>query len=283
MTEVVRSVASLQSQVDKWHRANLRVALVPTMGYLHDAHIALVKAGNKVCARTVVSIFVNPKQFGPKEDFSKYPRDETRDLDILKNQSVDLVYIPAIEEVYPAGFSAKIEIPSLTTGLCAAGRPGHFGGVATVCTKLFNQCKPDVAIFGEKDYQQLQIIRRLVKDLDIGVEIHGIPIVREKDGLAISSRNVHLTKDGRARAANINGILTKTAEEIVEGDDIKQSLQEARIQLEEKLRSKPEYLELCNSETLAPVSKLEAPSRLLTAIQVDQTRLIDNCPVIPIN
>ena len=281
MTEVVRTISDLRIRVDEWHRAGQTVALVPTMGYLHDAHIALIDAGRQFCSKIVVSIFVNPNQFGPKEDFVNYPRDEAHDLSMLKEHGVDAAFAPSVDEMYPPGFSTTIAVPSLTTVLCATNRPEHFGGVAIVCTKLFIQCRPDAAIFGEKDYQQLQIIRRLVEDLDIPIDIHGVPTVREPDGLAISSRNVYLTDDGRAKAANINVILANAAKRIEAGSNPITELTKARLQLTEKVGSSPEYLELCDAKTLVAVIHINAPARLLTAINIDGTRLIDNWPIIP--
>ena len=283
MTEVVRTIRDLRIRVDEWHSAGQTVALVPTMGYLHNAHIALIDAGRQFCSKIVVSIFVNPNQFGPKEDFVKYPRDEAHDLSMLKEHGVDAAFAPSVGEMYPPGFSTTIAVPSLTTVLCATNRPEHFGGVAIVCTKLFIQCRPDAAIFGEKDYQQLQIIRRLVKDLDIPIDIHGVPTVREPDGLAISSRNVYLTDDGRAKAASISVILANAARRIEAGSDPIKELTKARLQLTEKVGSSPEYLELCDAETLVAVIHTNAPARLLTAINIDGTRLIDNWPIIPRN
>ena len=281
MTEVVRTATDLRARVDAWHRRNEKVALVPTMGYLHNAHIALIEAGRQSCSKSVVSIFVNPKQFGPDDDFERYPRDEQNDLSILATHQVDLAFLPPVGESYPSNFSTTIDVPSLTQNLCAIARPGHYSGVATVCAKFFNQCLPDVAVFGEKDYQQLQVIRRMVKDLDIPIEICGVPTVREADGLAISSRNVYLNEEGRARAAQINVILATTAARLTAGHMPPKELAKAHTQLIEKVGAPPEYIELCNAETLAPVEKLTAPARLLTAITVNKTRLIDNWPVMP--
>ena len=192
MIKVVHTVSDLRAQVHAWRNQNERVALIPTMGYLHKAHLALIEAGRQNCSKSVVTIFVNPTQFGPDEDFDRYPRDEEKDLRILAENQVDLVFVPPLDEMYPANFSTSISVPSLTKNLCATSRPGHFSGVATICAKLFNQCLPDVAVFGEKDYQQLQVIRHMVKDLNIPIEIYSVPTVRESDGLAMSSRNIYL-------------------------------------------------------------------------------------------
>ena len=281
MTEVVRTASDLRARVDAWHGRNEKVALVPTMGYLHDAHVVLIEAGRQSCSKIVVSIFVNPKQFAPYEDFEKYPRDEQNDLSILAAHQVDLAFVPPIDEIYPTNFSTTISVPSLTQNLCAVARPGHYGGVATVCAKFFNLCLPDVAVFGEKDYQQLQMIRHMVKDLNLPIEIFGVPTVREADGLAVSSRNVYLNEEGRARAAQINVVLATTAARLSAGHTPSEELANAHTQLFEKVGANPEYIELCDAETLAPIEKLTAPARLLTAISVNKTRLIDNWPVTP--
>ena len=281
MTTIVRTVSDLRKRVDKWHEQSQKVALVPTMGYLHNAHIALIEAGKQICSRTIVSIFVNPRQFSPKEDFEKYPRDEQRDVSLLAKHQVDLAFVPSPEEIYPLKFSTVVSVPSLTQTLCAKTRPNHFSGVATVCAKLFNLCRPDVAVFGEKDYQQLQMIRHLVKDLNIPTEICGVPTVRETDGLAISSRNVYLSRQERARAAQINVILAATATRLTEGHEPAKELANALAQLNKKVSYTVEYVELCDAETLAPITELNTPARLLTAIIINKTRLIDNWPVMP--
>ena len=281
MTTIVRTVGDLRKRVDKWHGQSQKVALVPTMGYLHNAHIALIEAGKQICSRTIVSIFVNPRQFSPKEDFEKYPRDEQRDVSLLAKHEVDLAFVPSPEEIYPLKFSTVVSVPSLTQTLCAKTRPNHFSGVATVCAKLFNICRPDVAVFGEKDYQQLQMIRHLVKDLNIPTEICGVPTVRETDGLAISSRNVYLSRQERARAAQINVILSATATRLTEGHAPAKEVANALAQLNKKVGYTVEYVELCDAETLAPITELNTPARLLTAIIINKTRLIDNWPVMP--
>jgi pantoate--beta-alanine ligase len=194
---VARSVAELRRHVATWRSQGERVGLVPTMGALHKGHLALVAAAQGACRRVVVSIFVNPKQFGPREDFSSYPRPEADDLAKLTEAAADLAYIPEVGEMYPAGFATSISVGGPSDGLCGAQRPGHFDGVATVVAKLLTQVAPDAAYFGEKDYQQLMVVRRLARDLDLPVEIVGVPTVREPDGLALSSRNVYLSTEER--------------------------------------------------------------------------------------
>src|SRR6185312_1680453 len=216
----VRSVAALRQQVTLWHRAGETVALVPTMGALHAGHLALVARARDIADRAVVSIFVNPTQFAPNEDFARYPRDEGGDAAKLAAARCDLLYAPPLAEMYPEGFSTSINPGQIAEGQCGPFRPGHFAGVATVVTKLLQQAQADVACFGEKDWQQLQVIRRVVRDLDIAVRIEGVPIVREADGLALSSRNVYLTPAERAVAPALQRMLRELARRIEQGDDI---------------------------------------------------------------
>ena len=281
MIKVVHTTSDLRVHVNAWRKQNETIALTPTMGYLHKAHLALIEAGRQRCSKSIVSIFVNPKQFGPDEDFERYPRDEENDLRILTENEVDLAFVPRLDEMYPADFSTSISVSRLTQNLCAISRPGHFNGVATICAKLFNQCLPDVAVFGEKDYQQLQVIRHMVKDLNIPIEICSVRTVRESDGLAISSRNVYLDQEGRTRAARINEILSETAARLYAGHQPPKELANATAQLIEKVGAPPEYIELCDEDTLVPVVELKAPARLMLAITVNRTRLIDNWPVLP--
>ena len=203
----VRTVKDLQAEIAKWRQEGLRIALVPTMGSLHAGHLSLIGIARQNADRVVASVFVNPTQFGPKEDFARYPRDEAGDLTKLEDAGADLVYAPGAAEMYPPGFATKVSLPSLTDDLCGAARPNHFEGVATVVTKLLLQCAPDIAVFGEKDYQQLLVIKRLVRDLNIPVKIVSGPVIREDDGLALSSRNSYLsacrTQDGAASAPNL--------------------------------------------------------------------------------
>ena len=208
---IVRTVAELRADRAKWRKAGEKIALVPTMGALHQGHLSLVALAKEKADRAVVSIFVNPIQFGPREDFHLYPRDEAGDLAKLAAAGADLVFIPDVAEMYPAGFSTRINVGDLTEDLCGAARPNHFDGVATVVAKLLLQCAPDVAIFGEKDYQQLLVIRRMVRDLNLPVEILGGPIVREKDGLALSSRNAYLSPAERRIAPLLHQTIAQVA------------------------------------------------------------------------
>ena len=231
--------------------------------------------------RVVASLFVNPKQFGPSEDFSAYPRDEAADLAAFERAGVDLVFMPPVEEMYPPGFVTSVRVGGISEGLDGAFRPGHFEGVATVVCKLLLQCLPDAAYFGEKDYQQLLVVRRMARDLDIPVRIEGVPTVREADGLALSSRNVYLSAEERRAAPLLNRVLREVAAEIAaRPDDVGASLERGLGALRAGGFA-VDYLELRDAADLAPVDRLAAPSRLLVAARLGRTRLIDNIPVIP--
>jgi pantoate--beta-alanine ligase len=277
--QIVRSVAELRRQVAAWRTAGERVGLVPTMGALHAGHAALVAAARAQCPRTIASIFVNPKQFGPREDFSSYPRPEADDLAQLTQAGADLAFIPAVVEMYPEGFATTISVAGPSEGLCGAHRPGHFDGVATVVAKLLTQAAPDAAFFGEKDYQQLMVVRRMVRDLDLPVDIVGVPTVREPDGLALSSRNVYLSPEERRIAPNLYRTMQQAATEITGGAAPGPVLQRAIAQLN-SLGLSVEYLELRDAATLAPLARTPAaPARLLAAVHLGRTRLIDNVSV----
>ena len=275
----IRSRKGLRRRIGQWRSNGERVALVPTMGALHEGHLSLVRLAKAKTDRTVVSIFVNPTQFGPNEDFEQYPRDEAADRAKLKALGVDLVYAPAREEVYPPGFQTHVVVDKLSKGLCGESRPGHFSGVATVVTKLLLQCLPDIAIFGEKDYQQLQVIKRMVLDLDIPVSIVGGPIVREPDGLAMSSRNAYLSKAHRAAAPLLHACLKDAAEKLASGQTVGRALGPARQRLQ-AAGFRVDYLEARDAATLEPVrGQPDRPTRLFAAAFLGKTRLIDNVPV----
>ena len=278
---VARSVAELRRLVAGWRTAGERVGLVPTMGALHAGHLALVASAQAQCRRVVVSIFVNPKQFGPREDFSSYPRPEADDLAKLGRAGADLAYIPAVEEIYPPGFATTITVGGPSDGLCGAHRPGHFDGVATVVAKLLIQAAPDAAFFGEKDYQQLMVVRRMTQDLNLPVEIVGVPTVREADGLALSSRNVYLSAEERRLAPDLNRVMRETVSAIARGAAPAPTLQRAIATLNER-GLVVEYLELRDAATLAPLADTPTrAARLLAAVHLGRTRLIDNLPVVP--
>ena len=281
-THVTRTVAGLREQVSRWRAAGQSVALVPTMGALHEGHLALVREARARSDRVVVSIFVNPTQFGAGEDLDSYPRREAEDTATLGALGVDLVFAPALEEMYPANFATTVAVGGVTEGLCGAFRPGHFQGVATVVTKLLLQCLPDVAFFGEKDYQQLQTIRRLVRDLDIPTDIAAVPTVRDRDGMALSSRAANLSKEERGIAVNLSRVLRQVAEALFRGtSSVAGELARGRKALEDAGFSQVDYLEVRDAETLAPVEKIERPARVLAAARIGKTRLIDNFPVTP--
>ena len=276
----MRTVADLRKHIALWRKGEVRVGLVPTMGALHQGHMALVEAARAECDRIVASIFVNPKQFAPTEDLGSYPRREAADLEMLASAGVDLVFIPAVDEIYPPGFATLVRVDGLTEGLCGAHRAGHFDGVTTVVTKLLIQALPDIAYFGEKDYQQLMVVRRLARDLDIPVRIMGVPTVREPDGLALSSRNAYLSQEERRIAPDLARVLRSVAAALaqqpagVAGELARGlgELQDAGFAVE--------YLEIRDAETLAPVTaQVTAPSRVFAAVHLGRTRLIDNTPL----
>ena len=277
--KTVTTIAQLKRCVDEWRSSGDRIVLVPTMGALHAGHLSLVKLAGETGDRTVVSIFVNPEQFAPNEDFGSYPRDYDEDLKKLAQLDVDLVFMPPREEVYPEDFSTHVEVLELSEGLCGVSRPHFFGGVATVVAKLLNQCRPDVAIFGEKDYQQLLVIRRMARDLDMGVEILGGPLIREEDGLAMSSRNVYLAPEERRKAPLLYQTIRELAQQLAGGGDIA-ILCEAAAKRLALAGFEIDYLEVRHSETLAPVtSHVTERARVFAAVMLGKTRLIDNVAV----
>jgi pantoate--beta-alanine ligase len=278
---VVRTVEAVRSAVRAWRRAGETVALIPTMGYLHDGHLALVDRGRVLCRRTVASLFVNPIQFGPAEDLARYPRDEAGDRAKLHAAGCDLLYAPSAEEMYPSGFATAVTVSGVAEGLCGVARPLMFGGVATVVTKLLLQTLPDVAVFGEKDYQQLLVVRRFVRDLDIPVRIEGVPTVREADGLALSSRNAYLTAAERVQAPALFGTLNWAAGQLLGGAEAAPVLAEAGERLLAAGFASIDYLELRDAGTLVPLERACRPGRLLVAAWLGRARLIDNIPVVP--
>ncbi len=278
---VARTAADLARRVAGWREAGETVALVPTMGAIHDGHLALVAAAGQDCRRVVTSLFVNPTQFGAGEDLAAYPTDEAADARLLAGAGVDLLYAPTVEEMYPQGFTTAVTVTgALTEGLCGAHRPTHFAGVATVVAKLLAQCAPDAAWFGEKDYQQLLVVRRLARDLDLDVRIEAVATVRDADGLAVSSRNAYLSAAERriapvlyrtlsAMAARLSGGRAAAADEIARGT----------AELLDAGFAAVDYVALCDAETLAPVGRVHRPARVLAAAHLARTRLIDNVAV----
>jgi pantoate--beta-alanine ligase len=277
----VRTVKDLRTEVAKLRKAGETVALVPTMGALHAGHLSLIAVAKAHAKRIVASIFVNPTQFGPKEDFKRYPRDEAGDLAKLAQAGVDLVFIPDAAEMYPQGFATKVSLPSLTEDLCGAARPNHFEGVATVVTKLLLQCGPDVAVFGEKDYQQLLVIKQLVRDLNVPVQIVSGPIVREGDGLALSSRNFYLSAAERKTAPILDQVLSEVAAALANGEGCDAASSAGRFKLEAK-GFRVDYVAIRDPETLAPLfGPIKGPARVMGAVYLGTTRLIDNVPAKP--
>ena len=277
--QIIRDIATLHRAVDALKRDGKSVAMVPTMGSLHDGHLSLVRMGRRVADHVVVSIFVNPTQFGPNEDFDAYPRDEARDAAMLAQEGVALLWAPDVAVMYPHGHSTHIEVAELGADYCGAARPGHFDGVATVVAKLFNQVRPDVAIFGEKDWQQLAIIRRMARDLDFKLDILGAPIARDKDGLALSSRNAYLSEEQRAAATFFPDALKAAAAAIAGGADVTASLAEAEKAIVAGGFDSVDYVALADADSLARLDAFRAPARLLAAARIGKTRLIDNYPV----
>lgn len=277
--QIIRDIAMLHRAVTALKQGGKSVALVPTMGSLHDGHLSLVRMAKRVADHAVVSIFVNPTQFGPNEDFDAYPRDEARDAAMLAQEGTGLLWAPDVRVMYPAGHSTHIEVAELGADYCGAARPGHFDGVATVVAKLFNQVRPDVAIFGEKDWQQLAIIRRMARDLDFGIDILGAPIARDTDGLALSSRNAYLSKDQRDAAAALPRALTLAAKAIAGAAAVGETLAKAEAAIVEGGFDSVDYVALADADSLERLDVYRKPARLLAAARIGKTRLIDNLPV----
>jgi pantoate--beta-alanine ligase len=279
--QIIHRVAALRDRLKLLRRDGAQIALVPTMGALHAGHMALIKAAKQQAEHVVVSIFVNPRQFGPKEDFSSYPRPAEADSALLAAAKVDLIWMPTVEEMYPAGYATNVSVAGLGSGLCGAKRPGHFDGVATVVAKLFNQVRPDFALFGEKDWQQLAIIRQMTADLDIGVDVIGVPIVRERDDLALSSRNAYLTKSERKAAAKLPAALKTAIVALESGAPVAIALESVKAQLAAAGFNPPDYVTLAGADDLKPMKKLDRPARLFVAARLGKARLIDNMAVKP--
>jgi pantoate--beta-alanine ligase len=281
--QTVNRLNALRQSVDEF-RLRGNVALVPTMGALHDGHMALVREAKQRAGRVVVSIFVNPTQFGPNEDLAAYPRQLAEDSRLLEAEGVDLLWAPPVGEVYPEGFATSISVAGVSEGLCGASRPGHFDGVATVVCKLFNQVRPDIAIFGEKDWQQLAVIRRMARDLDFTLpradNIIGIPTVREADGLAMSSRNRYLSANERGVAAVLPQAMREAIAAIESGSAVAPTLAALEAHLLQAGFDSVDYAALADAASLAPLAALvDRPARLLVAARIGGTRLIDNMAV----
>lgn len=281
--QTVESLDPLRSAVARLRRDG-PLALVPTMGALHDGHLTLVREARRHAAHVAVSIFVNPLQFGANEDLAAYPRPRERDLELLRGEGVSLAWTPTVEAMYPAGFATNISVTGVSDGLCGAARPGHFDGVATVVCKLFNQVRPDLALFGEKDWQQLAVIRRMARDLDLlrphVDRILGVPTVREADGLAMSSRNAYLSAGERAAAAVLPRAMAEAVTAIESGAPASAALATLAAALLAGGFASVDYAELRDADSLVPIERQgDAPARLLVAARIGRARLIDNLPV----
>ena len=278
---IARAVASLRAQVRAWKREGLRVALVPTMGALHEGHLSLVQLAKTRADRVVASVFVNPTQFAPHEDFDKYPRDEARDAALLASAGCNLLYAPTVAEMYGPGFATTITVAGVSEPLEGAARPTHFAGVATVVAKLLIQAEPDVAVFGEKDYQQLQVIKRLARDLDLPAEILGAPTARAEDGLALSSRNAYLSPAEREVAVRLNGILADAVTRLRAGEPVERVEGASKAALERAGFDRVDYFAVRGADDLSArgPGPLEGGARVLAAAVIGRTRLIDNMGV----
>lgn len=276
------TVSALRARIKSWRDEGLTIGFVPTMGALHDGHVSLVRIAKAHCDRVITSIFVNPEQFAPGEDFETYPRSIMDDAEKLTSVRCDLIYLPEREIMYPPGFATRLNPEGAAQGLEAEMRPHFFGGVATVVTKLFNQVTPDVAVFGEKDYQQLLVIRQMVRDLDMPIDIIGGETLRERDGLAMSSRNAYLSAGDREKAGQLNVVLHELAKATANGADIAGALEDARKTAADTFDG-VDYIDVRCARTLAPHTETEAGSalRVLGAVRLGSTRLIDNCAVPP--
>ncbi len=278
---IVRTVADLRARVTAWRAEGERVGLVPTMGALHAGHLSLIALARTRATRVVASVFVNPTQFGPAEDFAAYPRDEAADAAQLGAAGCDLMYAPTVDVIYPSGFATRVTVEGLTESMEGALRPGHFAGVATVVAKLLIQAAPDVAVFGEKDYQQLAMIRRLVADLDLPVTILAGPIVRAEDGLALSSRNAYLTPEQRRAAPSLYWTLMQAATAMAAGEAVDAAERAAKAALRDAGFDTVDYVETRDPSTLARLGPgpLQTPARLLAVARLGHTRLLDNIAV----
>ena len=275
--KTIETLEELREQVRAWRVAGERVAFVPTMGNLHAGHLTLIAEARARASRVVASIFVNPMQFGPAEDLDAYPRTLARDRELLEEAGCDLLFAPGVATVYPRGSEeqTRVEVPGLSDVLCGESRPGHFRGVATVVCKLFNMVQPDVALFGEKDFQQLLVIRRMVEDLAVPVEIVGVPTVRESDGLAMSSRNGYLTPSERARAPALRRVLTQARDSLLAGNAAASVEREAEDALREAGLT-PDYIRVRTTEDLRPATQTDRDLVILAAAYLGRARLIDN-------
>jgi len=281
---IVSNIRRMWRIADEARAAGKRIGLVPTMGYFHEGHLSLMRTARKECDLLVVSIFVNPTQFGPDEDLAAYPRDVERDCRDAEAVGADIVFIPTADEIYPAGYQTDVTVNKVTRNLCGVDRPVHFRGVATVVTKLFNIVKPHMAIFGEKDFQQLATIKRLAKDLSFDVEIVGGPTIRETDGLAMSSRNAYIRPEERETALCLSRSLAIAKEMVDTGERRSERiLQAVRSHIESKEQAEIDYIKICSTETIEDIEEIDGEGLLAIAVKIGKARLIDNCVLRPEN
>jgi len=278
LMKIIESARAMQSFSESLRKEGKIVTFVPTMGYFHEGHLNLMREGRRRGDCLVVSIYVNPTQFGPSEDFEQYPRDFERDRSMAEGVGVDVIFSPPNAEMYPPHYQTYITVENVTDNLCGLSRPGHFRGVATVCAKLFNLVKPHAAIFGKKDFQQLATIRRMVLDLNMDLEIVGMPTTREPDGLAMSSRNIYLSPEERASALSLSRSLKLAGDLYDRGErDAGKIIGEVRRHIESQAHTKIDYVQICDTTTMKDVARLDGESVLAMAVRVGKTRLIDNC------
>jgi len=275
--EIIKKIELMQKLSDKWRRNGHIISCVPTMGFLHQGHIELLRLGRDKGDRLIMTIFVNPTQFGPHEDFEKYPRDTEGDLNKARSAGVDAVFMPTVEEMYPDGFQSTVTVNTITQYLCGKFRPGHFAGVTIVVAKLFNITKPHLAIFGEKDYQQLAVIKQMVRDLNMDIDIIGLPTVRERDGLAMSSRNKYLSPEERLSALSLKKGLDLAKAMVKDGEKDSATIKNA---VKELILTHPfteiDYVTICDPAKLTDMENIDGPSLLALAVKVEKARLIDN-------
>jgi pantoate--beta-alanine ligase len=278
--ELIEKIALMQEMSEKWRSDGNIISLVPTMGFLHEGHMELLRVGREKGDRVIMSIFVNPIQFGPQEDYNRYPRDTEGDLRKARSAGVDAVFMPTVEEMYPGGFQSTVRVEEITRYLCGRLRPGHFAGVTTVVGKLFNITIPHLAIFGEKDYQQLVVVRQMVRDLNMDIDIIGVPTVRERDGLAVSSRNSYLSPEERLSALSLKKGLDLAKAMVAEGEKHPAKIKSAVTEL--ILRhpfTEIDYIAICDPEKLTDIEIIDRPCLVALAVKVGKARLIDNVMV----
>ena len=280
--KIIETAKEIQTRSEMLRKEGRVIAFVPTMGFLHEGHLALLKEGRRLGDDLILSIFVNPTQFGPGEDYESYPRNLEKDFELARKEGVDVVFTPTKEELYGDRFQTYVALENLPKHLCGLSRPSHFKGVATVVAKLFNIVKPHIAIFGQKDFQQLAIIRQMVSDLNFDIEIRGVQTVREKDGLAMSSRNAYLTPGQRKTALCLYSSLVRSRERIQEGEkDASTLIREMTAYISSRFKKGIDYISICDPDTLDDVDKIEGPILIALAVKVGKTRLIDNMVISP--